>query len=633
MALITIPDKSTSDTLTAAEFNQILDAIKDGTLDINTAELQIAGDVKTFPTGAVTLVDTSSAQTLSNKSGSNSQWTNDEGYITDYTVTEGDVTAHQAALVITESQISDLQSYLLPSDIGSTVQSWDAHLDDLAGLTPASRLIIGDGLGGWTTITPANFITDNNIIQSGDNVSSLTNDSGFITDYTVTEGDVTAHEAALTITESQISDLGTYLENVSEDTTPQLGGNLDVNGNSIVSTSNGNITLAPNGTGDVVLGNFTFDADQTVGAGQDDYVLTYNNSTGKISLEAATGGGGDAWSDPVDADIVPDGDNTRDLGSSSNSFADAYLTTIRGLLWRADSASDMAIESSSGNKILNLTYNDAVFDDNYVEISSQDNSSTGGPTIAAAGTDANISLNLVPKGTGEVQIDGERIIDETDVGSTVQAYDAFLDDISNLTDPGADRLLFWDDSAGDIVWLTAGTGLTISGTTITPRTASTTQTGIVELATTTETNTGTATNRAVTPDSLAGSYAGTKAVSLSIGSNGTDLATGDGQALIIMPPAVNGMNLVSVRAAVETAGTTGTTDIQVRNVTDSVDMLSTKLTIDSGETSSQTAATAAVINTSNDDVATGDVLAIDIDAVSTTAPTGPLTVTLEFRLP
>ena len=33
-------------------------------------------------------------------------------YLTDYTVTQSDVTAHQAALSITESQISDLQSYL-----------------------------------------------------------------------------------------------------------------------------------------------------------------------------------------------------------------------------------------------------------------------------------------------------------------------------------------------------------------------------------------------------------------------------------------------------------------------------------------------------------------------------------------
>ncbi len=37
------------------------------------------------------------------------------------------------------------------------------------------------------------------------------------------------------------------------DTTPQLGGNLDVNGNSIVSVSNGDITIAPNGSGEINL--------------------------------------------------------------------------------------------------------------------------------------------------------------------------------------------------------------------------------------------------------------------------------------------------------------------------------------------------------------------------------------------
>ena len=37
------------------------------------------------------------------------------------------------------------------------------------------------------------------------------------------------------------------------DTTPQLGGDLDVNGNSIVSTSNGNINITPNGTGTVAI--------------------------------------------------------------------------------------------------------------------------------------------------------------------------------------------------------------------------------------------------------------------------------------------------------------------------------------------------------------------------------------------
>jgi len=45
----------------------------------------------------------------------------------------------------------------------------------------------------------------------------------------------------------------TGLSNIVEDTTPQLGGSLDVNGQDIVSVSNGNITITPNGTGLVRL--------------------------------------------------------------------------------------------------------------------------------------------------------------------------------------------------------------------------------------------------------------------------------------------------------------------------------------------------------------------------------------------
>jgi len=39
-----------------------------------------------------------------------------------------------------------------------------------------------------------------------------------------------------------------------EDGTPQLGGDLDVNGYAIISSSNGNITISPNGTGNLILG-------------------------------------------------------------------------------------------------------------------------------------------------------------------------------------------------------------------------------------------------------------------------------------------------------------------------------------------------------------------------------------------
>ena len=59
------------------------------------------------------------------------------------------------------------------------------------------------------------------------------------------------------------------ISNVVEDTTPQLGGNLDVNGNSIVSASNGNISITPDGTGSVVLDGLNWpQADGTA-----DYVL------------------------------------------------------------------------------------------------------------------------------------------------------------------------------------------------------------------------------------------------------------------------------------------------------------------------------------------------------------------------
>lgn len=37
---------------------------------------------------------------------------------------------------------------------------------------------------------------------------------------------------------------------------------------------------------------------------------------------------------------------------------------------------------------------------------------------------------------------------------------------ASLTDPNADRVMFWDDSAGQVTWLTMGSNLTITGTTL-----------------------------------------------------------------------------------------------------------------------------------------------------------------------
>ena len=156
----------------------------------------------------------------------------------------------------------------------------------------------------------------------------------------------------------------------------------------------------------------------------------------------------------------------------------------------------------------------------------------------------------------------------------------------------------------------------------------------IDAAIASDLNTGTSTAKVTTPDALAGSNYGTAVVPLIPFDSTTACAVGDhaGSVTFRVPSILNGWNLVGVAAANNTAGTTGTGDYQIHNVTQAADMLSTKITIDSGETDSSTAATAAVIDAANDDVATGDQLRVDVDAIQTTPATG-LMVELQFRLP
>ena len=134
----TIANDGTGSTLRAAgdlvndNFNEIYTAIGDGTT-LNSD-----------------LLTASSTHTLTNKSGNISQWTNDSGYITSFSeandlssavtwadvpdanITQSSVTQHQAAInsgvSITESQISDLQSYITAgSTTALTNKTFDAN--------------------------------------------------------------------------------------------------------------------------------------------------------------------------------------------------------------------------------------------------------------------------------------------------------------------------------------------------------------------------------------------------------------------------------------------------------------------------------------------------------------------------
>jgi|TARA_A100000172_G_scaffold79868_2_gene67953 hypothetical protein len=99
--------------------------------------------------------------------------------------------------------------------------------------------------------------------------------------------------------------------------------------------------------------------------------------------------------------------------------------------------------------------------------------------------------------------------------------------------------------------------------------------------------------------------------------DGIGPSVGNGITHVTIPSTLNGKNLLSVEAHVYTAGSSGSlTNIQIHNLTKGLDILSTPITIDLNEKDSSTAATPVVIGGDNN-VSTGDVLRIDVDAVST----------------
>ena len=89
--------------------------------------------------------------------------------------------------------------------------------------------------------------------------------------------------------------------------------------------------------------------------------------------------------------------------------------------------------------------------------------------------------------------------DLTDAGDSTLHYHATDRDMANATgtlalanggtgaslaDPGADRIGFWDDSAGAFTWLTVGSGLTITDTTMTASGSGTSLNNVISTSTT-----------------------------------------------------------------------------------------------------------------------------------------------------
>jgi len=128
------------------------------------------------------------------------------------------------------------------------------------------------------------FIVYDNTTHSGDTLTfKVTGATGFA----LTEGStyICYHNG------TDIINTG-LLSSVVADTSPQLGGNLDVNSNSIVSTSNGNIPLAPNGTGEVLIGSGSAAGDIT-SSGAYDLIIDTNTGTNAGNITLSNGANGD----------------------------------------------------------------------------------------------------------------------------------------------------------------------------------------------------------------------------------------------------------------------------------------------------------------------------------------------------
>ncbi len=133
--------------------------------------------------------------------------------VPDANITESSVTQHQAAISITESQISDLQTYLTThQDISGKA--------NLSGATFTGNVNIGTPPSGTQSLTVAGNITANG---------------------TVDGVDIAARDAVLTSTTTTAN---SAMQDLVDDTSPQLGGNLDLNGNDITGTGNISITQA-----------------------------------------------------------------------------------------------------------------------------------------------------------------------------------------------------------------------------------------------------------------------------------------------------------------------------------------------------------------------------------------------------
>lgn len=324
--------------------------------------------------------------------------------------------------------------YLDSADIGVNVQAYSSRLASIATLSPASSLLIGNGIGGYELITPANFITNNNILDTADIGMTV---QGYDADL--------AAIAALTEADS------TFIVGTGAGWTTESGATVRT------SLGLGSLaTLSAISTTEITDGTITEADLKAVDTASDEECLTYEVTTGDFEWQACGSGSGDLWSDPVDSDILPDTDSTRDIGADANRFALGYFDTLYATQMRSDyffsPTTYLNVYNSAGKVMGSFIGSNGASEEVYIQMSA--NVSGSAPEVRGAGSNTNVAVNIVPKGSGEAQVNGQEIIDESmistgltysaglvtaDLGTSIAAAEIDNDTITNAQIDDADQ--------------------------------------------------------------------------------------------------------------------------------------------------------------------------------------------------